>query len=124
MNIIFSLGVGLLFGSGIYLMLKRDLIRVVAGIILISNATNLFIITAGLFRGSAPIYPLSSDEVISDPLVQALVLTAIVISFGISSLVLTLVYRIYTTHQSLDQADLQQAEEHEVARLELKGREP
>lgn len=118
MNIILALGVGLLFGSGIYLMLKRDLIRLVAGIILISNATNLFIISAGLFQGQAPIYPFALDATISDPLVQALVLTAIVISFGVSSLVLTMVYRIYTTHRSLDQADLQQAEEQEVTQLE------
>ncbi len=117
MNIVTALIVAIFFGTGVYLLLKRDLIQLVIGVIVISNAANLYIIAAGQFRGRAPILPLNGEPA-SDPLVQALVLTAIVISFGVTALVLTLVYRIYTTHRSLDQADLQRAEKSEMATLE------
>ena len=118
MNLVLSVTVAVLFGSGVYLMLKRDLVRVVIGINLVSNASILFIIAVSLFRGGAPIYPPSSQEQLSDPLAQALALTAIVISFGMLALVLTLVYRVYTSHKSLDQADLQQAEQDDLAAIE------
>jgi multicomponent Na+:H+ antiporter subunit C len=85
-----------LFGTGAYLLLKRDLFRVVAGIILISNAVTFFIVAAGLTRGAAPIYPLPEGRPVSDPLVQAMALTAIVITFGVTAVLLSLVYRVYT----------------------------
>jgi multicomponent Na+:H+ antiporter subunit C len=69
---------------------------VVAGIILISNAVTFFIIAAGLTRGAAPIYPLPEGRPVSDPLVQAMALTAIVITFGVTALLLSLVYRVST----------------------------
>jgi multicomponent Na+:H+ antiporter subunit C len=84
-----------LFGSGAFLVVKRDLIRVVAGVILLSNSANLFIVAAGLSRGVEPIYPLPAGERVSDPLVQALVLTAIVITFGTATIMLGLVYQVY-----------------------------
>ncbi len=118
MTLILALAVAVLFGSGAYLILKRDLIRVVIGMVLISNAANLFIMAAGLTKGAAPIYPLPEGESISDPLVQAMTLTAIVISFGVSALLLSLVYRVYTSHLSLDLDDLSAAEEREEAATE------
>ena len=118
MTLLFALAVALLFGSGAYLMLKPDLIRVVVGMVLISNAANLFIMAAGLSKGVAPIYPLAEGETVSDPLVQAMALTAIVISFGVSALLLSLVYRVYTSHLSLDLDDLAAAEEREEAAQE------
>ena len=118
MTLILALAVAVLFGSGAYLILKRDLIRVVIGMVLISNAANLFIMAAGLTKGAAPIYPLPEGESISDPLVQAMTLTAIVISFGVSALLLSLVYRVYTSHLSLDLDDLSAAEEREEAAAE------
>lgn len=99
MTLIFALAVATLFGTGAYLLLKRDLIRVVAGIILISNSVTLFILSLGLTRGAAPIYPLPDDAPISDPLVQSMALTAIVITFGVSALLLSLVYRVSTAHE-------------------------
>ncbi len=98
MNLLLAGAVAVLFGTGAYLMLKRDLIRVVSGVILLSNAVNLFIMSVGLSRGRAPIHPLPADGRVSDPLVQAMTLTAIVISFGISALLLALVYRVYAAH--------------------------
>lgn len=119
MIFLLSLGVAVLFGSGAFLILKADLIRVVIGMVLISHAANLFIIAAGLSRGSPPVYPLPNGEEISDPLVQAMALTAIVISFGVAALLLSLVYRVYTSHFSLDLDDLAEAEEREEAIQEL-----
>ena len=118
MTLILSLAVAVLFGAGAYLMLKADLIRVVVGMVLISNAANLFIMSAGLTKGEAPIYPLPAGEPISDPLVQAMTLTAIVISFGVSALLLSLVYRVYTSHLSIDLDDLAAAEASEEAAQE------
>lgn len=106
--------IAVLFGTGTYLMLKRDLLRVVAGIMLIANAVSLFLIAVSLSRGAAPVHPLPDGRGVSDPLAQALTLTAIVISFGISALLLSLLDRIYTTHESIDQTDLLRAEIQEA----------
>lgn len=113
MTLAYSLVVAILFGSGAYLLLKHDLIRVAAGVVLVSNAANLFIIAAGLSRGVVPVLPIPGGESVADPVVQALVLTAIVISFGVTALLLSLVYRVYTSHLSLDLEDLSGADEEE-----------
>lgn len=112
MILVFALAVAVLFGAGCYLLLKDDLIRLVVGMVLIGNAANLFIMTAGLQRGAAPILPIQDEP--SDPLVQAMTLTAIVISFGVTVLVLSLAYRVYTSHSSVDVRELSQAEEEQA----------
>jgi multicomponent Na+:H+ antiporter subunit C len=116
-TLVYAAAIAVLFGSGAYLMLKSDLLRVAVGMVLISNAANLFIIASGLTRGAPPIYPLAEAGV-SDPLVQAMTLTAIVISFSMAALLLSLVYRVYTSHLSLDLEDLDAAEEREEAAQE------
>jgi multicomponent Na+:H+ antiporter subunit C len=113
MTLVFSVAVALLIGSGSYLLLKHDLIRVVIGILLLSNGANLFIMLAGLERGRAPIYPLPVDADLADPLVQAMTLTAIVITFGVTALLLSLIYRVYIAHSTLDTDSLAAAEERE-----------
>jgi multicomponent Na+:H+ antiporter subunit C len=115
---VYSVAIAVLFGTGVYLMLKSDLLRVVAGMVLFSNAANLFIIASGLTKGVPPIYPLAPGAEASDPLVQAMTLTAIVISFSVAALLLSLVYRVYTSHLSLDLDDLDAAEEREEAAQE------
>ena len=102
MMLLFSLAIGAIFMAGAYLLLSHDLIRVVAGIVLIGTAAYLFIVAAALSRGQAPILPLADAMGVSDPLVQAMVLTAIVISFGVAALLLALVYRVYHAHRSVD----------------------
>lgn len=109
MILLYSVGIAFLFGTGAYLMLKRDLIRLIAGMMLIGNAANLFIMASGLRRGATPILPL--DDAPSDPLVQAMVLTAIVISFAVGALALALVYRVYSSHFSVDLSRISAAEE-------------
>lgn len=112
MILILSLGVAVLFGAGAYLMLKHDLIRLIIGMVLVGNAANLFIMSAGLTLGGAPIYPLEDET--SDPLVQAMTLTAIVISFAVTALVLSLAYRVYVSHLSVDIRQLSHAEEEQA----------
>lgn len=118
MTFAISLAISVIFGAGAYLLLQRNLIRVVLGIILISNAANLFIVAAGVSRGQPPIYPLTEGEAVSDPLVQAMVLTAIVISSSVATLLLTLSYRLYTSHQSIDVEDISAAETRAAEALE------
>lgn len=114
MNVLLSFVVATLFGVGAFLILKRDLIRLIMGMTLISNAAILFTVAAGLSRGSAPILPLPDETNFSDPLVQALALTAIVINFGMTILLLILVYQVWVTHRSIDQEALREAEEREL----------
>ncbi len=121
MTLLTSLTVAVLFGSGAFLVLKHDLIRVVVGMVLISNAANLFIMSAGLTTGREPIHPLPATETIADPLVQAMTLTAIVIGFGVAALLLSLVYRVYTSHLTVDLTTLGEAEERAEAALELEA---
>jgi multicomponent Na+:H+ antiporter subunit C len=115
MTLLISLVVAVMFAASAYLMLKRDLIRVIAGMILLGNAANLFIMAAGLRRGAAPM--------LADPLVQALTLTAIVISFGVAMLVLALVYRVYDAHQSVDLRRLGHAEARQASEDDALSRE-
>lgn len=119
MTLVLSLSVAVLIGTGSYLLLKHDLVRVVIGMLLISNGANLFIMSAGLTRGAAPIYPLPRDGAVADPLVQAMTLTAIVITFGVAALLLSLIYRVYLAHATLDTDTLAEAEEADELLAEL-----
>ncbi|MGH3087494.1 MAG: sodium:proton antiporter [Rubrobacteraceae bacterium] len=122
MTLLLSLAIAILFGAGATLLLKSDLIRIVVGMILISNAANLFIMSSGLNRGAAPFYPLPEDALISDPLVQAMTLTAIVISFGITTLLLSIAYRVYLHLDSVELEELEEAEEREESEQEREWR--
>ncbi len=117
MTLVFSLAIAALFAVGAFLMLRRDLIRLIAGMIMIGNAANLFIMASALRRGRAAVLPGNGDEM-ADPLVQALVLTAIVISFATAAMALVIVYRVYTSHYSMDLTELSAAEEEQSERDE------
>lgn len=112
-----SVAVAVIFGSGAFLVLQRDLLRVVVGIVLVSNSAILFIIAAGLSRGNAPIYPIGGGAV-SDPLVQAMALTALVIGSSVAALLLAVVYRLYLSHGSVDIEDIFRMEVREAEELE------
>jgi multicomponent Na+:H+ antiporter subunit C len=85
--------IGVLYAAGVYLLLDRSLTRVLLGVLLLGNATNLLLLSAGGPSGSAPILGYSEPEDMSDPMPQALILTAIVITFGVSAFVLAIIYR-------------------------------
>jgi multicomponent Na+:H+ antiporter subunit C len=93
MTLLFALTVAVVFGAGAYLVLDRELVRVVLGLVLISQAAVLTLVASSLRRGLAPIYPLGKGEV-SDPLSQAMALTAIVIGLAVTALLLALVVRV------------------------------
>ncbi|GHD02616.1 Na(+)/H(+) antiporter subunit C [Zhihengliuella salsuginis] len=93
-NVLLLLVMGVLFATGIYLLLERSLTRVLLGIILVGNAVNLLIVIAGGPAGLAPLYEKDiPPEEYADPLPQALVLTAIVITFAVTAFMLALIYR-------------------------------
>ncbi len=81
-----------LFGIGTYLLLQRKLSRIVIGLALLTHGANVLLITSGR-RGDPPIIGESSSSGFADPLPQALALTAIVITFGVTTLLLALAYR-------------------------------
>jgi multicomponent Na+:H+ antiporter subunit C len=116
--VLLSAVVAILFGAGAFLMLKPDLFRVVIGMVMISNAANLTLMASGLTRGRSPIHPLPDDIPVADPLVQAMTLTAIVIGFGVTALLLSLVYRVYTSHETVDLDDLSHQEARQSQELE------
>ena len=116
MTVYAALVVAVVFASGTFLLLQRDLTRVVVGIILVSNSAVLFIMSAGLTRGVAPILPLEGEGA-SDPLVQAMALTALVIGFGVAALLLAMVYRLYATHGTVDLEEIAAAEVREAEAL-------
>jgi multicomponent Na+:H+ antiporter subunit C len=114
MTLFVSIVIGVLFAAGSYLLLQHDFIKVVGGTMLITHSVNLFIMVSRLSRGNEPIYPLTPGEEVSDPVVQAMVLTAIVISFGVSALLISLIYRVYVSHRSVDIEHLSDFEERLV----------
>ena len=119
MNLFVALVVAVLFGTGASLLLKPDLFRVVAGLMLISIAASLTVIASGLRRGQAPIQPLVPGEPVADPLTQAMTLTALIIGFATTALLLlAMVYRVYTTHRSVDLDDLSRSERSAEEQLE------
>ena len=81
-----------LFAIGTYLLLQRKLSRIIMGLGLLTHGANVLLITAG-HRGNPPIVGTTDESHFADPLPQALALTAIVITFGVTTLLLALAYR-------------------------------
>ncbi|MBM7554688.1 Na(+)/H(+) antiporter subunit C [Thalassobacillus pellis] len=93
MEIIMSVLAGLLFATGIYNLLQKQLLRIAIGTALISHGAHLFILTMGGLKQGAPPILVEGIKDYTDPLPQALILTSIVISFGVTSFLLVLAYR-------------------------------
>jgi len=117
-NLLFSALIGALFGCGVFLLLKPDLFRVVVGLVLISNAANLTLMASGRTRGEAPILPVADGRPVADPLVQAMTLTALVIGFAVTALLLSLAYGVYRSRHSVDLDELSREEAREARELE------
>jgi multicomponent Na+:H+ antiporter subunit C len=92
-TVVLPVMIGGLYAAGVYLMLDRSLTRVLLGFLLLGNATNLLLLSAGGPAGLAPILGYSDPEEFNDPLPQALILTAIVITFGIAAFLLSIIHR-------------------------------
>ncbi|QFT56330.1 Na+/H+ antiporter subunit C [Microbulbifer sp. THAF38] len=101
-----ALVVGILIATGVYLMLARNLLHYLFGLILISNAANLAIFVAGrVTRAAPPLIPQGMEVApgpIANPLPQALILTAIVIGFGLLAFALALIAQAYKVLGTLD----------------------
>ena len=107
MKLLLALIVGLLYGAGTYLILRRSLVKVIFGLIFLGHAANLLIFTIGRLTKGAPAFvppgAVSLSEPYADPLPQALILTAIVIGFGVQAFAVVLFKRAY---QSVGTDDL------------------
>lgn len=90
---ILAAAAALLFGTGTYLLLQRELTRIILGLALLAHGANLLILLAAGDRGQPPLVGGDDDGPFLDPLPQAFVLTAIVITFGVTTFLLGLAYR-------------------------------
>jgi multicomponent Na+:H+ antiporter subunit C len=105
-NLLTAVLIGFLFGAGIYQLLRRNMVRAAIGLVLISNAVNLFLLSSGAYDGIAAAYTTANLQDISDPLPQALVLTAIVISMGGFAFTLSLLYVLAKVKKSMDSDEI------------------
>ena len=105
MENLLALLIGILYATGIYLILRRSIVKLILGIAFLSQASNLLLLWSGGLEISKP--PILGEGVtsVSDPLPQALVLTAIVISFGLLAFFLVLISRAFEVTQSDDLDD-------------------
>lgn len=114
MDAVLALVVGILVATSVYLMLSRNVLRFVFGLVLLSNAANLVIFAAGRLTRAAP--PLIAEgmpappEAVANALPQALILTAIVIGFGLLAFALALVFRSYDVLGTLNSDKMRFAE--------------
>lgn len=107
--------IAVLFTCGTYLILQRTLTRIIIGVGVLANGANFLILTTGSRQGAAPI--VGTDGVPTDPVPQALILTAIVIGFAITAFMVALTWRLH----SLDGKDIVE-DDVEDRRIERVGR--
>jgi multicomponent Na+:H+ antiporter subunit C len=114
MVVVLAIVVGVLYTAGVYLMLRRNVVRLVFGLVLLGHAANLLIFAAGgLVRGRPPIVAadaLTAPHGVADPLPQALVLTAIVIGFAVVSYAAVLVHSVVDRTGTDDVDDMRSTE--------------
>ena len=116
-SLVLIIVMAVLFACGVYAMLERSLTRVLIGFLLLGNAANLLLLIVMGAPGEAPFFSEGADpSEFSDPLPQALTLTAIVITFAVSAFLLALIYRSW----QLGQADTVEDDAVDVA---LRGRQ-
>jgi multicomponent Na+:H+ antiporter subunit C len=105
MELLLAIVAGVLYGTGLYLMLRRRLAQIIIGLSLLSNGSNVLILAAaGVTRGQPPLAGEGGvlPESFADPVPQSLILTAIVIGFGVLAFLLVLVHRVHESSGSDD----------------------
>ncbi len=99
MDILLAIVIGVLFAAAVYVMLRRSLVKLIIGLSLLAHAGNLLIFTLGrLVRGQPPLIPADAtvpNGPVADPVPAALILTAIVIGFGVQAFAVVLIKRAY-----------------------------
>ncbi|MFT4044272.1 MAG: Na(+)/H(+) antiporter subunit C, partial [Gordonia sp. (in: high G+C Gram-positive bacteria)] len=113
---------GILVACGAYLLMERSLIRMLLGLLLCGNGINLMIIVISGALGNPPILGRQSENRPhdADPLAQAMVLTAIVITMGVAAFVLALVYRLFVLNRDDDDLD-DDPEDSKIRRADLRS---
>ena len=118
-NLVLAITIGGLFAAGVYLMLSRNLIRVILGFLLAGHSVNLLLLSTG-GSGSPPIVgEPNNGEPMADPIPQALILTSIVISLAVSTFLLAMAYRNYKVTQEPELED--DTEDSELSAADLGG---
>lgn len=116
MEILLAILTGLLYASGIYMILRRSLVKLIIGIILLGNGANMLIFLLGrITKGKPPIIPENTKvfvEDFADPVPQALILTAIVISFGLQAFAIILIKRAYKVVKTDDLDQMNTTDEY------------
>ncbi len=125
MEPVMAVVIGILVAASAYLMLDRNIMRFLFGLVLLSNAANVTIFVAGRFtRAEPPLVPEGSEgllNVAANALPQALVLTAIVIGFGLLAFLLALIFRAYKEIGTMDSDTIRIAEPVEETTKEPKA---
>lgn len=108
MSVLLAFTAAALFAIGTWLLLQRRLTRIVIGLGLIGHGTNILLITSGGGGGLPPVVDSGDKKDFADPLPQALALTAIVITFGVTAFLLAMAYRSWQlTHDDVVADDLE-----------------
>lgn len=114
MEVIFALVVGIFFAGAVYLMLSKKVVRILLGLVLLGNAVNMLLFTTGRLTPAIPPFIPGGVDMLpagtANPLPQALILTAIVISFSFFCFLLVLTYRAYQDLGTDDTGEMRVAE--------------
>lgn len=114
MTTLLAIVIGCLYAAAVYLILRRSLFRLILGLVLLSHAANLLILSASAISARPPIASLDKaarDIPPADPLPQALILTAIVISFGVLAFALVLLHKTYQELGTDDSDELRKSDQ-------------
>lgn len=118
MELLLILVMGLLYAAGVYLILRRSLVKLLLGIMLLGSATNILIfVLGGLVKGKPPVIGEGKkvlEGLYADPVPQSLILTAIVISFALTAFAIVLLKRVYALLQTDDLDNLNTPEEEDI----------
>jgi len=108
MSVLLAFAAAFLFASGTYLLMQRRLSRILIGVGLVGHGSNILLLTSGGGRGIAPVIGTADPSDFADPLPQALALTSIVITFGVTAFLLALGYRSWRiTHDDVVEDDIE-----------------
>lgn len=121
MSVVVAVAAGVVFATGTWLLMQRRLSRIIIGVGLLGHGANLLLLLAAGGRGDTPLVDQSDAATMADPLPQALALTAIVITFGITAFLLALGYRSWRITNDDEVED--DVEDRIVARHEIADRD-
>jgi multicomponent Na+:H+ antiporter subunit C len=118
MELILVLLIGILYSAGFFLILRRSMVKLLLGITFLGYGVNLLIFLLGrITKGKPPVMDETASfftDIYADPIPQALILTAIVISFGLQSFAIVLLKRVYALLGSDDLDDLNTPEDEDL----------